>query len=103
MAGNQVTPIHDANPFVGEPQANLWLGKTDDLWQFGKPKGWGGRWWEEAIEVDFLGNQSWHTYDTITVGSRGYAHHEFPPGFSAHWVRLRIDTTCQTTGYFIYT
>ena len=44
MAGDQTTPIGDANPFVGQPQANLWFGKTDDLWQFGKPQGWGGPW-----------------------------------------------------------
>ncbi len=41
LAGNQTTPIGDTNPFAGQPQANLWLGKTDELWNFGKPAGWG--------------------------------------------------------------
>ncbi len=51
MAGDQTTPINDSNPFVGQPQSNLWLGKTDDLWSFGgKPSGWGGPWWETHIE-----------------------------------------------------
>jgi len=51
MAGDQTTPINDSNPFVGQPQANLWFGKTDDLWRFGgKPGGWGGPWWETAVE-----------------------------------------------------
>ncbi len=51
MAGDQTTPIHDTNPFVGQPQANLWFGKTDDLWHFGgKPTGWGGPWWETDVE-----------------------------------------------------
>lgn len=44
LAGDQTTPIGDSNAFVGQPQANLWFGKTDDLWGFGKPKGWGGPW-----------------------------------------------------------
>jgi hypothetical protein len=52
MAGDQTTPINDSNPFVGQPQANLWLGKTDDLWQWGKPKGWGGPWYRTPVEAD---------------------------------------------------
>ena len=52
MAGDQTTPIMDANPFVGQPQANLWFGKTDDLWRFGKPTGWGGPWREQAVSAD---------------------------------------------------
>jgi hypothetical protein len=135
LAGNQVTPIRDANLLAGEPQANLWFGRTDDLWQFGKPKGWGGPWWEDkvtawepsdpylmtgfegkvlhlchdndrpvefTVEVDPLGNQSWKVYDVFRVPPGGYLHHEFPMGFSAHWVRIRTDTTCRATAYFIY-
>ncbi len=44
MGGNQTTPNDDNNPLAGQPQSNLWLGKTDDLWRFGKPQGWGGPW-----------------------------------------------------------
>ncbi|MGI2295075.1 hypothetical protein [Paenibacillus sp. GXUN7292] len=51
LAGNQVTPIFDTNLLAGEPQSNLWFGKTDDLWQFGKPSGWGGPWWEQEVEA----------------------------------------------------
>lgn len=51
MAGDQTTPINDTNAYVGQPQANLWFGKTDDLWQFGKPAGWGGPWWETAVKA----------------------------------------------------
>ena len=51
MAGDQTTPIGDANPLAGQPQANLWFGKTDDLWQWGKPQGWGGPWWETRVEA----------------------------------------------------
>lgn len=53
MAGDQTTPINDSNPFVGQPQANLWFGKTDDLWHFGgKPAGIGGPWWDTAVEAN---------------------------------------------------
>ena len=136
LSGNQVTPIRDSNLLAGEPQSNLWFGKTDDLWQFGKPKGWGGPWWKEAVkadvpsdpylmtgfdqkvlhlhnrgkkktnfqvEVDFLGDQTWCTYDTFAVGSSGYTHHEFPAGFSAHWIRVTSSADTEATAYFTYT
>lgn len=51
MAGDQTTPINDSNAYVGQPQANLWFGKSDDLWQWGKPTGWGGPWWETAVKA----------------------------------------------------
>lgn len=136
LGGNQNTPIGDTNPVVGEAQANLWLGKSDDLWSFGKPKGWGGPWWETPVqagetsdpflmtgfehkvlhlyhdahqtvpfivEVDFLGNGTWKQYARIAVGAGGYEHHEFPGGFSAHWVRVRAEKACSATAYFMYT
>lgn len=136
LAGNQVTPIFDSNPFAGEPQSNLWFGKTDDLWRFGKPAGWGGPWWKEAVEagipsdaylmtgfdrkvlhlghdtgqwvefaveIDYTGAGDWVTYETIAVGPSGYAHHEFPAGFSAHWVRIVPSERCVATAQFTYT
>jgi len=40
----------DNNPLAGETQTGLWFGAMDDLWnKFGKPKGWGGVWWEDAV------------------------------------------------------
>ncbi|MDF2921475.1 MAG: hypothetical protein K0R57_389 [Paenibacillaceae bacterium] len=137
LGGNQVTLIWDTNLQGSEPQSNLWFGKTDDLWQFGKPKGWGGPWWETAVEaggpssdpylmtgfdrkvlhlthnssrsgrftveVDFLGTQSWKTYETLVVPAVGYVHHEFPAGFSARWVRITAEESCTATAYLIYT
>ncbi|MEX0775152.1 MAG: hypothetical protein WD042_05500 [Phycisphaeraceae bacterium] len=41
----------DRNVLTAEPQSGLWFGKTDDLWQFGKPKGWGGPWWKHAVKA----------------------------------------------------
>jgi hypothetical protein len=136
LAGNQVTPIGDTTLLAGEPQANLWFGKTDDLWQFGAPKGWGGPWWDTpvaasepsdpylmtgfghkvlhlshdatgartfAVEVDFLGTQTWKVYEHFTVGAGGYTYHTFPPGFSAHWLRVSADAPCAATAYLHYT
>ncbi len=51
LAGNQGTPNSDSNPLGGQPQANLWLGKTDDLWGFGRPAGWGGPWRRTPVEA----------------------------------------------------
>lgn len=56
-----------------------------------------------TIEVDFLGNGTWKEYESILVstGPR-YEHHEFPDGFSAHWVRVRVNQDCNATVYFMY-
>jgi hypothetical protein len=51
MAGNETTPNGDANPVGGQPQSGIWFGKTDDLWQFGKPKGWGGVWRNTMVKA----------------------------------------------------
>jgi hypothetical protein len=124
------------NTLCGEPQSGLWFGKTDDLWQFGKPSGWGGPWWDTqvranepsdpylmtgydhkclhlsheagasvtfTVEVDFLGVGGWKSYARIPVEAGGYAHHEFPAGFSAHWVRVAADRECRATAQFVYT
>jgi len=124
------------NLVTAEPQSGLWFGKTDDLWNFGKPKGWGGPWWEEAvkadvpsdpylmtgfehkclhvqhqygnpvrfdIELDFAGHGHFHRYTTIDVGAKGYAVHVFPPGLSAHWIRLVPQANCVATAQLIYT
>lgn len=48
LAGDQNTAL--SNNLVGEPQTNLWFGKTDDLWSFGKPQGWGAVWLDTAVE-----------------------------------------------------
>ncbi len=55
-----------------------------------------------TIEVDFLGDGSWETYETISVPPNGYRHHEFPAGFSAHWVRARAERECTATVSFNY-
>ena len=136
LGSDNASPHHGANHLAGEPQSGLYFGKTDDLWQFGKPAGWGGVWWEDEVgagetsdpylmtgfdqkvlhlsnesansadftlEVDFLGNGSWKQYGNFTVGAKGYLHHAFPPGYSAHWARIRSERECVATAYFNYT
>ncbi len=39
------------NLLCAEPQSGLWFGKIDDLWNFGKPKGWGGPWWNTPVKA----------------------------------------------------
>jgi len=136
MAGDQTTPIGDKNPYAGQPQAGLWFGKTDDLWQWGKPTGWGGPWFDTAVEaeapsdpflmtgfehkclhlqhdhgravrlkveVDFRGDGHFCPYEQVEVAANGYAHHTFPTGFSAHWLRIVSDTACTATAQLHYT
>jgi hypothetical protein len=40
-----------ANMQCAEPQSGIWMGKVDDLWNLGKPKGWGGPWWETPVQA----------------------------------------------------
>ena len=134
MAGNQTTPNTDNNLVVGQPQANLWFGKSDDLWSWGRPQGWGAVWRDTAVkageasdpflmtgfehkcvhlsadvavtftvQVDFLGDGRWMDYEGFKIDAGGYRHHEFPEGFSAHWVRVVADTDCEATAHFTYT
>ena len=55
LGGNQATPMcfngQDRNPLGGQPQTNLWFGKTDDLWHFGKLQGEGGVWSDSEIKA----------------------------------------------------
>jgi len=56
---------------------------------------------EFTFEVDFLGDGSWQRYQVLRF-RKGYQHHEFPDGFSAHWIRVRVDRDCNATVYFMY-
>ena len=129
MASDQID--HDQ----GQPQSGLWFGNLDDLWQMGKPSGWGGPWWNSPVragevsdpflmtgfdkkvvhlaheaegavqfdlEVDFLGDGSWKSYGSFELDRGQYVHHEFPDGFAAHWVRVRVDKDCRATVQFVY-
>lgn len=49
MGGNEVSSIFDNNVVTGQSQSGLWLGKTDDLWSWGKPQGWGSVWKDTTV------------------------------------------------------
>jgi hypothetical protein len=51
LGGNETSPNNDNNAVVGQPQSGLWLGKTDDLWSWGHPQGWGGPWRNTQVEA----------------------------------------------------
>lgn len=43
-----------------------------------------------ALEVDVLGDGTWRPYRAFELQANGgYDHHEFPDGYSAHWIRAR--------------
>ena len=52
MGADNASPAHGQNSLCAEPQSGMWFGKTDDLWQFGKPQGWGGPWWEDDVRAN---------------------------------------------------
>ena len=56
LGGNQATPMEfgtgrDRELTAGQPQAGLWFGKTDDLWNFGRPRGFGGVWRNTKVKA----------------------------------------------------
>lgn len=120
------------NHYYGSSEVGLWFGAIDDLWKLGKPVGEGGVWKNTSIkanepslpylmtgydrkrlrleadqnvkfriEVDF-DHRGWHTYQEIEVKGGSSIVHDFPKGFSAHWVRITVDTDCTATAWFIY-
>jgi hypothetical protein len=133
---DNASPSHGLNPTTAEPQSGLWFGKTDDLWNFGKPAGWGGPWWETpvsagvpsdpylmtgfdnkclhlenlgtaamtvTVEIDFHGHGRFGASSSFTVEPGALHTHVFPPGFSAHWVRVVSDTDGIASAQFVYT
>jgi hypothetical protein len=55
-----------------------------------------------TVEVDFLGDGSFRTYRALRVAAGGYVHHEFPAGFSAHWVRLTSNRASVLSAQLFY-
>jgi hypothetical protein len=47
-------------------------------------------------------HQAWHAYAKIAVPPGQTITHAFPDGYSAHWIRLRVDTACRATAWFVY-
>lgn len=131
LGSNTTSPNADNNSYAGQPQSGIWFGKTDDLWQWGKPAGWGGPWRRTAVKAGqpsepFLMTGFQHKMlhiktdkattvdieiDFLGNGSweryerlavNGYAKHIFPEGFTAHWVRVTSGSNCTASAEFMY-
>lgn len=57
---------------------------------------------EFTIEVDVLGSENWLTYRTVKVKSNGYEDFQFPDGYSAHWVRVKLNKESEVTVSLFY-
>jgi len=55
-----------------------------------------------SVEVDFLANNTWHTFHEFEVPPGKEISYSFPPGYSAHWVRIRPDSDCHATALLEY-
>jgi hypothetical protein len=55
-----------------------------------------------VIEVDFSADDTWHVYGEFDVPPGQTLTHEFPLGFSAHWVRVSCSAACQATAQLEY-
>jgi hypothetical protein len=55
-----------------------------------------------TVEVDFAANNTWHRYGQFTVPPGQTLKHVLPDGYSAHWVRLKADTSTTATAQFTY-
>jgi hypothetical protein len=55
-----------------------------------------------TVEVDFAVDNTWSEYARFTVPAGQTVTHVFPDGYSAHWVRLKSDTTTTATAAFAY-
>ena len=85
LGGNQVSSIFDNNLVTGQSQSGLWLGKTDDLWSWGKPQGWGAVW----------------RYTPITLPAKGMLASDpyLMTGFDKKALHMRCDSaTCGQPG-----
>ena len=115
LGGNQVSSIFDNNLVTGQSQSGLFFGKTDDLWSFGKPQGWGGPWLYDLVAANAPSDPYLMTgfdkkmvhmraeglapADTVTISIEvdftGSAGHVGRYGFTAPWNAL---TTVELTG-----
>jgi hypothetical protein len=55
-----------------------------------------------TVEVDFVGDGTWHEYTRIAVPPGPTQVHQFADGYSAHWARLTADRDCRATARFVY-
>lgn len=55
-----------------------------------------------TVEVDFLADNTWSTYQTFALNAGETITHLFPAGFHAHWVRVTSSAATTATAQFTY-
>jgi hypothetical protein len=55
-----------------------------------------------TVEVDYLSNNKWSEYKKIKISPGKYAYHVFEDGFSAQWIRAKVNAASTVTVQFIY-
>jgi hypothetical protein len=85
MGADNASPSAGQSPTTAEAQSGLWLGKTDDLWTFGKPAGWGGPWWLSPV----VPNEPSDPY--LMTGFEHKCLHVENQGSAAARIRIEID------------
>jgi hypothetical protein len=55
-----------------------------------------------TVEVDFLADNTWSTYQTFELAAGQSMDHAFPEGFHAHWVRVKSSAATTATAQFHY-
>jgi hypothetical protein len=56
---------------------------------------------EFTVEVD-VDHGPWVTYQAFVVPAGRSVSHVFPDGFSAHWLRTRVNRACHATAQLTY-
>ena len=55
-----------------------------------------------TVELDFLADNTWSTYQTFNLAAGQTLTHTFPAGFHAHWVRVKSSAATTATAQFTY-
>ncbi len=55
-----------------------------------------------TIQIDVDHQSGWRCYQTVPLKAGMEWKHEFPPAFSAHWIRFVTDGDCQATAWLAY-
>jgi len=57
---------------------------------------------EFTFEVDFYADGQWHDYQHLTVEHGKPLVHHFPPGYAAHWLRVKASADCTASEQLEY-
>ena len=57
---------------------------------------------EFTLEVDFYADGQWHDYQHLTVEPGKQLVHEFPSGYTAHWLRMKASADCTASAQLEY-